>query len=309
MKKILLSVVALTMLWTSCSEENVAPKNGADASAKKPTPGAYVVTSSLDGYTLSITVDQSATQAASHILLQLVDCDGAYVTPEAVVSSSIPVTFTTGTGTNCAPDNDGAFIKFDNLDVYATGSSFTLTITFNTQVQAGAIQIKSATNCFLFPLSFVDNCEEVVEGRTETAFAYDNNGNATCFLDMGLGINRWGWTNGGYAEGTYVLDLYAAAGQCDLSKGTLVGDVTIVYAAGVATVTYNVTAPYTLDDTHLYVGSASLPARCTTKKGVTTCTPTVAPGQYPNTGGSASYTVTGLSGNINVVAHAVVGGI
>jgi hypothetical protein len=308
MRKILLGIVAISMLWTSCSDENVGSKNDADASAKKgkPTPGAYVVTSSLDGYTLSITVDQSAAQAASHILLQLTDCDSAYVTPEAVVSSSIPVTFTTGIGTGCAPDGDGAFIKFDNLDIYASASTFTLTITFNTQVQSGAIKIKSATNCFPFALSFEDNCGEVVEGQTETAFAYDNQGNATCFLNMGLGINRWGWTNGGYPEGSYTLDLIAGAGQC--VGGTLVGTVTIDYAAGVATVTYNVTAPYTLDDTHLYVGSASLPSVCSTKKGVTTCVPTVAPGLYPNTGGSVSYTVTGLSGNINVVAHAVIGG-
>jgi hypothetical protein len=105
-----------------------------------------------------------------------------------------------------------------------------------------------------------------------------------------------------------VLDLYAAAGQCDLSKGTLVGSVSVDYATGTATVTYTVNAPYTLDDTHLYIGSASLASACKTQKGVTTCTPTVAPGQYPNVGGSSTYIVTGLSGNINVVAHAVVGG-
>lgn len=36
--------------------------------------------------------------------------------------------------------------------------------------------------------------------------------------------------------------------------------------------------------------------------------PTVAPGQYPYTGVSSSYTVSGLSGKIYVIAHAIVCG-
>lgn len=249
------------------------------------------------------------------MLLQLTDCNnGAYVTPNAVVSSSVPVTFTTGSGTGCSVDNGGAFIKFDNLDVFQSQATFTISITFNTTINTGAIKIKSSTNCYPFALDFTPNCVVIPPGLTETAFAYDNTGNnATCFLNMGLGINRWGWTNGGYGEDSYTLQLWAAAGQCDLSKGTLVGNVTVDYAAGVAKVTYTVNAPYTLDDTHLYVGNGTLASKCSTKKGVTTCTPTVAPGQYPNIGGSitensTTYTVSGLSGNIYVVAHAVVGG-
>lgn len=301
----------MVVFWTACADDSQNVSPDANAASGKPAAGAFIVTSSLDGYTLTITVDQSKTQAASHLLLQLTDCNGAYVTNAAVVSSSVPVTYTTGIGTGCTVGNDGAFIKFDNLDVFQNQTTFTITITFNIPINTGAIKIKSALGCFPFALTFTPNCP-ITETHKETAFAYDNTGKATCFLDMtfpdpNFKINRWGWTNGAYGEGSYILDLYAGAGQCDLTKGTLVGNVTVVYSAGTATVTYNVNAPYVLYDTHLYVGSATLASKCTTKKNVTTCTPTVAPGQFPYIGGSTSYTVTGLTGNIYVVAHAVVG--
>jgi hypothetical protein len=84
------------------------------------------------------------------------------------------------------------------------------------------------------------------------------------------------------------------AGQCDTSKGTLVGSVTVVYDDdGYVTVTYNVDAPYLLDETHVYAGYDMFPKD---RKGNST----VAPGQYTNNSpfdGSQVY----------VIAHAVVG--
>ncbi len=136
----------------------------------------------------------------------------------------------------------------------------------------------------------------------ETAFAFGGT-TATCFLEIeGLESNRWGWTNGPLVEGSYTFDLYAAAGQCDLSKGTLVGGVTVVYTGGTATVTYSVNAGFTLNEVHLYVGSGILPM----KDGEYT----VAPGQYPYSGdGSEPFVLSGLSGEIYVIAHAVVCGV
>lgn len=306
------SVAIAGLLWTACTEEAMTPKNDSvvtDANAKKgkPTPGAYTVTSSIDGYTLIINIDQSAAQAASHMLLQLTDCDGNFVTSNAVVSSSIPVNYSTGNGTGCAYE-EGAFIKFDNLDVFQTQGSFTISITFNIPILSGSIKVKSATNCFDFPLNFESNCDtEISDPKTETAFAYGE-GYATCFDQ--LNFERWGWTNGGYAEGLYTLDIYAGAGQCDLEKGTWVGTLLVEYSMGTAVITYNIDTAYKLYETHVYVGSAALPVACKTAKGVTTCSSTVAPGQYPQidgTGTVTSYTFTGLSGAINVVAHAVVG--
>jgi hypothetical protein len=303
MKKVLLnifSIMTAMMFFVACSDENIAPSDSADAAARKgsgkPAAGNYVVSSSVDGYTLSITVDQSATQAASHILLQVTDCDGNFVDANHVVGSSIPVDYTTGNGTGCAFDG-GAFIKFDNLDMYEKNGTFTISITFNTQIEAGNILIKSATNCFPFALNFTSNCGEVVEGQTETAFAFGGD-DASCFLNMGF--NRWGWSNGPVGEGDYAWAIYAAAGQCDLDKGTHVGTLNVSYHNGSMTVTYNIFSGYSLEDTHLYVGAAALPSR----NGKST----VAPGAFPYNG-TATTTINGLSGNVYVVAHAVVGGL
>jgi len=138
------------------------------------------------------------------------------------------------------------------------------------------------------------------EETCQTAFA----AGGTCFLD--LGFSRWGWTNGPWEAGTYNLDIYAGAAQCDESKGTLVGTLTVNYDGGAANVTFSMTTGFTMDETQLYVGNDILP--------MNNGAYTVAPGQYPyiheGLGGvsSDSYQVTGLSGEIYVVAHAVVCG-
>jgi hypothetical protein len=156
------------------------------------------------------------------------------------------------------------------------------------------------------------------ESGTETAFAFGGDV-ATCFLnidDNGDGVgdfNRWGWTNGLLAAGSYTFEAYAGAGQCDLTKGTLVGTLTVDYDGSTATVTFNTAGinpdtglPYTMVETHLYVGSEMLAQ----DNGQFT----VAPGQYSIIHNelanvtSDSYTITGLSGEIYVVAHATVAG-
>ena len=73
-----------------------------------------------------------------------------------------------------------------------------------------------------------------------------------------------------------------------------------------ATVTYTMNSPYYMTESHLYVGNDVL----ATDNGAFT----VAPGQYLQihdpvaSGSSDSYTVSGLSGGIYVVAHATVFG-
>ncbi|WP_143559279.1 hypothetical protein [Alkalispirochaeta americana] len=67
--------------------------------------------------------------------------------------------------------------------------------------------------------------------------------------------------------------------------------------------TYVMDEGFFMTETHLYVGSDPLPGGDS---------PTIAPGQYPSTRSdmdnvtSDNYTITGLSGEIFVVAHAVV---
>lgn len=139
--------------------------------------------------------------------------------------------------------------------------------------------------------------------KSETAWAYACN-YAFCFLNIpNLNSNNWGWTNGPFTAGQYTFDLYAGAGQCDRSRGTLVGKVTVSYNGLTAQVTFNTCGNYTLDETHLYVGADQLYM----KNGE----PTVAPGKFPykhsDLGGvkSDTYTIT-VSGSIYIAAHAKV---
>ena len=80
--------------------------------------------------------------------------------------------------------------------------------------------------------------------------------------------------------------------MCNTSKGTLVGTVTVTYnTSGFVAVYYNVAAPYSISETHVYAGYTKFQ-----KFGNTF---TVSPGQYTNIGP--------FSGPIYVIAHAKVG--
>lgn len=161
-------------------------------------------------------------------------------------------------------------------------------------VEQGAAQ--NAT--YTFKVSIAMQCQSRVCG---TAYAYLP-GHATCFLN--LGFSSWGWTNGPLAPGSYTFELWASAAGCDTSKGRLVGSVAVAYNGSTALVTYHLYAGYWMTATQLYVGNARLPKL----KGKET----VSPGQYSYVHGvlddatTDSYLVNGLSGNIYVVAHAVV---
>jgi|GEM_PF-2905179 len=135
----------------------------------------------------------------------------------------------------------------------------------------------------------IDSCE--------TAYAV---GDAT-FQSL-MNTPRWGWSLGALGEGVHTTDIYAGAGQNDLTKGTKVGTLQVDYDGSTAIVTYTMDAGFSMNETHLYVGSDALPS----KNGKST----VAPGQYghQNTLSAATtdtFEVTGLQGDIYVVAHAV----
>jgi len=99
----------------------------------------------------------------------------------------------------------------------------------------------------------------------ETAFAV---GDST-FIEMGLSNARWGWASLiQWDQGETTYDLYAGAGQNDLSKGTMVGTVTVNPDMEGTTVTFDLMDGYFLDETHVYF-SFDRPT-------------TVAPGQYGN---------------------------
>jgi hypothetical protein len=122
--------------------------------------------------------------------------------------------------------------------------------------------------------------------------AYGLGTNPTCFIPQ---FSNWGWTNHIATKPTVeTWELWAGAGQCDTSKGTLVGSVTVTYGAdGYVDAAYNVSLPFTIIETHVYAGTDQYPRL---KDGGDY---TVAPGQYTNEGP--------FSGPIWVIAHAVVG--
>lgn len=134
----------------------------------------------------------------------------------------------------------------------------------------------------------------------ETAYAYGGDF-ATCFLS--LGFKPWGWTNGPLGPGEYEFDLWAGAAKCDLDKGTLVGTVTINYDGSTAIVEFTLIDGWLMDYTQVYAGSEMLPRDVHGD-------PTVSPGMYTSIhyseGGATTdtHTITGLSGNIYVIAHA-----
>jgi len=135
--------------------------------------------------------------------------------------------------------------------------------------------------------------ERPSDGECETAFAFGG----TTFVDLGLTNKRWGWQLGPFTPGSYTSPIYAGAGQNDITKGTEVGTLTVDYDGATVVVTYTMHPGYTLDETHLYVGTSDIG--------------TIAPGQYGHThdltdASSDSFSVGGFNGEpIYVVAHGV----
>lgn len=177
-------------------------------------------------------------------------------------------------------------------------------------------------------VTVIENDGQTIITANETAFAVKtttangqtvvDDASSTCFDETiipGVSFNRWGWTNGKLSDpsGALTYDIYAGAGQCDLNKGTRVGELIVNYSNGTLTVTYKMTETgftgnlYTLSETHLYAGSDPYAANKGSGKF------TVAPGQYGNTethndATEYTYEMDDLSGDIYFIAHAVVNG-
>lgn len=149
-----------------------------------------------------------------------------------------------------------------------------------------AVILVPGNNLQSLMIPYTLECEP--EPKCETAFARDVDG-ANCFIDNGF--SRWGWSIEMSGPGTKTYDIYAGAGQCDISKGEMVGTVTISYGVdGTVSFDYDIKDGYTVKETHEYAGKAMFP----TKKGKST----VAPGQF--------YIEKNLSGPIYVIWHAEV---
>ena len=174
---------------------------------------------------------------------------------------------------------------------------------FETGWADGAPIVETGNWATYFDVTLACDCEEdtdtdVVTEVCETAYGFGGD-NAACFIDLPHGFSNWGWTNGPLSEGSYTFDLYAGAGQCDLSKGVHAGYVDVEYDDGTVTVTYALFDDYYTSETHLYIGTDMVPM---TKKGKFT----VAPGQYPYAGGLEFSVDIAPDEDLFVIAHAVV---
>jgi len=113
--------------------------------------------------------------------------------------------------------------------------------------------------------------------KCETAYAFGGTA-ATCFISLpNVNSSNWGWSNKITGDvQTIHWPIYAGAGQCNITKGKLVGYLDGSYLGGLLNLTYNITSPNHLGVTHLYIGTGVLPMK--NGKYVT------APGQFPYSG-------------------------
>ncbi|NNE31021.1 MAG: hypothetical protein HKN40_01495 [Winogradskyella sp.] len=152
--------------------------------------------------------------------------------------------------------------------------------------------VNTGADLWLIDFNFKIECEppSTGGGGCETAFAKGNSNDDHACFDEG-GFSRWGWNIGPLSEGTYTYDVYAGAGQCNISNGALVGTVTITYDSNGVTASYDLLDGYVNTEEHLYAGYLPYPTKNNGSY-------TVAPGQYD--------VESNLSGDIYVIAHSVV---
>lgn len=143
----------------------------------------------------------------------------------------------------------------------------------------------------------------------ETAYAHGPA--ATCFLGADLdgdqvddGFSSWGWTNGPIAPGTSTSwPVYAAVGGCDPNGGQLVGNLSVSYSGGTASISFDRVGDVLLDEEQLHVGSQPLPRDAS---GAYSINPSDYGEAFDLTSASnTSHTVHGLSGSIYVSYHAI----
>jgi hypothetical protein len=144
----------------------------------------------------------------------------------------------------------------------------------------------------------------------ETVFAKGDA--STCFIGADFdhdggedGIDRWGWTNGPLAPGTGAAwPVYADAGQCDVSKGTRVGSLSVSYGSeGHVQIVFDRVDDFVLDEERLHVGTEPLPRGPDGRF-------TISPRRYPivrelDDATHTEHQLGRLEGNIYVAYHAV----
>lgn len=274
---------------------------------------AYVTYSTLDGWRLFETHLWAGTSLsgmpqnrAGNPQLGLFPYGASYATPTTTATIAVPLSlFGLDQSMQSCAAVTGYFVTHAVVKKQRADGSWQS----ETSYGEGTRLVQKGNWATWFGVAFSCAADEPKVVSEETAFAWGGPV-AACFIGSDLlTTNRWGWTNGPLAEGDYTFDIYAGAGQCDLSKGTHVGTLTVSYHGSTATVSYVMFSGFTLSETHLYVGSDPLASTVDRRTGAKEYT--VAPGQYGNihdldAASSDTFVVGGLSGQIYVVAHAVV---
>jgi hypothetical protein len=181
MKKNLYSAFSLlvaSMLFVACSEENVSPTSNDDAAAKKGKPAGTwsVVSSSINGNTVTFTLDGTNAQDASHILIQGLNCAGDFIAPTGdafVNGNGVNYTGTAGRGTECFFAS-GAFVKIDSDMLVGAGKTITVIVNFNALIQGVSVNVKSGTACIPLQVA-VNNCDSTPPPCTEGQTAWAGN--------------------------------------------------------------------------------------------------------------------------------------
>jgi hypothetical protein len=237
-----------------------------------------------DGYSVDVngvTYDES-NPTGTEILTNAAGCDST-VSINLVFSPS-----STGEETYLGCEGDGYSVDVNG-------------VTYDESNPTGTEILTNAAGCD--SIVSINLVYEPLYNYCGTAFAQSTD-SSTCFLDDGF--DRWGWTNYFAEEGTYTMDLYLGAAQCDPDKGALAGNITVSYLGGELYVTYELNDGFIMNEAHVYVGCNPYPIHRKVA--------TVAPGQYSfvSTFNDLSSYVVGpidvsnLQDGIHVIVHAVV---
>ena len=191
-----------------------------------------------------------------------------------------------------------AYVNYDStsglISNVETGSYYVIAKSPDGCLSAIAPAILMSPDCL--------TCETAFAKNTASADGMDS---SYCFITQSpfdnnedvLNSERWGWTNE-YTQSEYVtwtasdplvLNLYAAAGQCDISKGALAGYVEVYFVgdrdtgAGSFKVEYisnESESGWLIEGAQFYIGEDPYPKN---GKGKNADEYTVAPGKYPFT--------------------------
>jgi len=236
--------------------------------------------------TNTVRVESAVTQTASAPL--------SWDDPDPELYDEVTITDTNaGFGLKYDPDDEGVVLKAedydaDHVETFTYEQDFAWagygqdgcgsdtidnTATIMELEKDATAQLKINIQCYLWESAWAKGMGEGV-----TAHAFCDNG-----------FSNWGWSNliGQPYSGSWPL--YAGAGQCDVSKGTLVGNFVVNYNGGFG-YEFVPAAGILFEDAAVYAGKDMFPTSPGRNGG-----PTTAPGQYS--------VADPLSGEIYVIAH------